>query len=63
MPIVSGGSDIATMMKLSALELAEKYIATGMATMEDIQQYCQFAENSTSWGVYLATVGTCAQKL
>lgn len=62
-PIVSGGSDVATMMKLSALGLAEKYIATGRATMADIQKYCQFAENPTSWGVYLATVGTCAQKL
>ena len=61
-PISPGGSDIATMMKLSALGLAEKYTATGMARNEDIQNYCQFAENPTSWGIYLATVGVWGQK-
>lgn len=61
-PISSGGSDIATMMKLSALQLAEKYIATGIVTRDDIQKYCQFAENQTSWGIYLATVGVRGQK-
>ncbi len=62
-PITPGGSDIAIMMKLSAMGLAEKYLATGLATMSDIQNYCQFAENPTSWGIYLATVGICGQKL
>lgn len=61
--ISPGGSDIATMMKLSALGLAEKYTATGMAKNEDIQNYCQFAENTTSWGIYLATVGVWGQKI
>ena len=61
-PISPGGSDVATMMKLSALQLAEKYMATGKATRQDIQKYCQFAENQTSWGVYLATVGVIGQK-
>lgn len=62
-PITPGGSDIATMMKLSAMELTEKYLATGLVTTLDIQEYCQFAENPTSWGIYLATVGICGQKL
>lgn len=62
-PISSGGSDIATLMKLSALQLTEKYTATGKATPEDIKTYCQFAENTTSWGIYLATVGIVAQKV
>ena len=61
-PISVGGSDIATMMKLSALQLSEKYKATGIATDEDIQTYCQFAENSTSWGIFVATVGVSGQK-
>lgn len=61
-PISPGGSDVATMMKLSALQLAEKYIATGKVSQEDIHKYCQFAENQTSWGVYLATVGVIGQK-
>ena len=62
-PISSGGSDIATLMKLSALQLSEKYKATRIATNEDIQTYCQFAENITSWGIYLATVSVSGQKL
>jgi ubiquinone/menaquinone biosynthesis C-methylase UbiE len=61
-PLSEGGSNIATMMKMSARQLAEKYIATGEATGEDIEKYCQFAENKTSWGVYLAKVGVIAQK-
>lgn len=41
-PLSNGGSGVATMMKMSALQLAEKYIATGRATQEDIDQYCRF---------------------
>jgi 2-polyprenyl-3-methyl-5-hydroxy-6-metoxy-1,4-benzoquinol methylase len=62
-PIAKGNSDIATMMKLSALHLADKYVATGKATQTDIQTYCQFASEKTSWGIYLATVSVMAQKL
>ena len=61
-PISSGGSDVATLMKLSALQLSEKYKATGIATDEDIQTYCQFAENPNCWGTFLATVGVSGQK-
>lgn len=60
-PIAAGNSDIARLMKLSAQQLAEKYIATGKATLTDIQIYCQFAEDETAWGIYLATVGVLAQ--
>lgn len=62
-PISTGGSDIATLMKLSAFQLAEKYTATGIATLEDIKTYCQFAEKSTSWGIYLANVAIMARKV
>lgn len=61
-PISPGGSDIATMMKLSALQLAEKYIATGIATQNDIQKYCQFADNKASWAIYLAAIGVIGRK-
>jgi 2-polyprenyl-3-methyl-5-hydroxy-6-metoxy-1,4-benzoquinol methylase len=61
-PISPGGSDVAMMMKLSALQLAEKYIATGITTTEDIQTYCQFAENPITWGIYTAKVGVSGQK-
>ena len=61
-PIAAGNSDIATMMKLSAQQLAEKYLATGKASSSDIQTYCEFAESPTAWGIYLATVRVMAQR-
>jgi 2-polyprenyl-3-methyl-5-hydroxy-6-metoxy-1,4-benzoquinol methylase len=62
-PIVAGNSEIALLMKLSAQQLTDKYLATGKATLSDIQTYCEFAETPTAWGIYLATVGVRAQKL
>ena len=61
-PIVAGKSDIATLMKLSAQQLAEKYLATGKATQADIETYCQCTEDSAAWAIYLATVSAIAQK-
>lgn len=61
-PISPGGSDVAMMMKLSAMQLISKYVATGMTTNEDINTYSQFAENPTTWAIYLATVGVSGQK-
>lgn len=58
-----GGSGIATMMKMSTVQLAEKYIATGEATQEDIENYCLFAEDQNAWAIYYATVGVIAQKI
>ena len=61
-PIVTGNSDVATLMKLSARQLAEKYLATGKATQSDIETYCQCAEDDKVWAIYLATVSAIAQK-
>jgi SAM-dependent methyltransferase len=61
-PLCHGGSGIASVMKLSTLQLAEKYIATGRATHKDIEKYCEFAENQSAWAIYYATVGVTAQK-
>ena len=61
-PLSNGGSIVATMMKLSAIQLADKYIATGAATRDDIQQYCQLAENPNTWAIYQATAGAIGQK-
>ncbi len=61
-PISTGDSDIAKIMKLSALQLSARYIATGIVNKKDIQNYCQFAKKPTSWGIYLATVGVSGQK-
>lgn len=61
-PLSNGGSGVATVMKMSTLQLAEKYIATGQATKEDIEKYCQFADDQCTWAIYYATVGVTAQK-
>lgn len=60
--LCKGDSDIATMMKMSTLQLAEKYIATGAATQTDIDHYGRFAEDQNAWAIYYATVGVIAQK-
>lgn len=56
-----GGSGVAKVMKMST-ELAEKYIATGATTHQDIEQYCQFAEDLHTWAIYYSTVGVSAKK-
>jgi SAM-dependent methyltransferase len=61
-PLSNGGSGVATVMKMSTLQLAEKYIATGRATHEDIEKYCQFADDRYAWAIYYATVGVTARK-
>ena len=61
-PLAPGGSGIATVMKMSAERLTEKYIATGKATQQDIEQYCQFAEDPQSWAIYYSTIGVTARK-
>ncbi|MBW4466440.1 MAG: class I SAM-dependent methyltransferase [Pegethrix bostrychoides GSE-TBD4-15B] len=61
-PLSHGGSGIARVMRISTVQLAEKYIATGEATQEDIEKYCLFADDQNAWAIYYATVGTTAQK-
>jgi ubiquinone/menaquinone biosynthesis C-methylase UbiE len=61
-PLSHGGSGLATVMRMSAAQLAERYIATGEATRQDIEQYCMFANDSNTWAVYHATVGIVAQR-
>lgn len=61
-PLSHGGSGPATVMKMSTVQLAEKYVATGEATPEDIEQYCLFADAQNTWAIYHATVGVVAQK-
>jgi len=61
--LAPGGSGIATVMKMSAERLAEKYIATGKATQQDIEQYCQIATDSRAWAIYYSTIGVTAKKV
>ncbi len=52
----AGGGMVAQMMKLSAEQLRDKYIATGMVTEGDIEQYGRLADDPDSWAIYYATV-------
>jgi SAM-dependent methyltransferase len=61
-PLSRGGSELAKLMKMSALQLADKYIATGETSEEDIHNYCLFADNPDTWAIYYGTVGVTAQK-
>ena len=60
-PLARGGSGIARMMRMSAEQLRDKYVATGAATPEDVDAYCQFAENRETWAIYYATIGMVAR--
>jgi ubiquinone/menaquinone biosynthesis C-methylase UbiE len=60
-PLSNGGSGIAMVMKMSTVQLAEKYIATGEATQDDIEEYCLFSEDRNAWAIYYATIGVTAQ--
>jgi len=61
-PLAAGRSGVATVMKMSAMQLAEQYLATGQATRTDLERYCQFADTPNAWAIYYATVGAIAQK-
>jgi SAM-dependent methyltransferase len=61
-PPSAGGSGMATIMKMSAVQLREKYLATGVVSDEDLEQYCRFAENPQSSAVYYATIGVSGRK-
>ena len=52
----AGGGAVAQLMKVSAEQLREKYVATGLVTEADIEQYCRFADDPESWAIYYATV-------
>jgi len=58
----AGGSGMATIMKMSAMQLREKYLATGVVSDEDLDRYRLFAENPQSLAVYYATIGVSGRK-
>jgi ubiquinone/menaquinone biosynthesis C-methylase UbiE len=60
--IVPGGSPHAQMMRMSTYQLRDKYVATGLATEEDIEHYGTFAADPTCWATYHATIRATAQK-
>ncbi len=56
-PISRGGSAIAKMMNLSAIQLKDKYLATGKVTPLDLEAYGRFTQSPESWAIYYATIG------
>ncbi|NES03658.1 MAG: class I SAM-dependent methyltransferase [Okeania sp. SIO2F4] len=61
-PVSAGGSGIAKMMKMSTMQLAQKYIATSKATQSDIENFYLFADDPNTSAIYYATVAVIAQK-
>lgn len=57
-----GGSEMATMMMLSTQQLTDNYLATGKANQQDIQKYCDFAQDPETWAIYHATMRVIAEK-
>jgi len=61
-PIARGGSQIATIMRMSAEQLRDKYLATKAADADDVNAYCQFAEDPSTWAIYYATIAVTARQ-
>jgi SAM-dependent methyltransferase len=49
-PLSMGGSGMATVMKMSAEQLREKYLATGVVGRSDLERYCRFADDRNNLG-------------
>jgi hypothetical protein len=61
-PLCAGGSGMATVMKLSAKQLWEKYLATAVVGPSDLERYCRFADDPNTWAIYYATVAVSGRK-
>lgn len=61
-PLSADGSGMATIMKMSAVQLREKYLATGLVTEQSLDQYCRFADDPKAWAIYYATVAVSDHK-
>lgn len=61
-PVSVGGSGLAKMMAMSARQLREKYLATGVVSDADLQRYGECAEDPQSRAVYYATVAVAGRK-
>ncbi|MEX5217132.1 MAG: methyltransferase domain-containing protein [Nitrospira sp.] len=61
-PASQGTSAIADMMRICAAQAKQRYIDTGEATEQDVDNYCRFAQDPNSWAIYYATVRVMGQK-
>jgi len=49
-------------MGMSTRQLRDKYVATRLATEEDIERYSTFAADATCWATYHATIRAVGRK-
>jgi SAM-dependent methyltransferase len=61
-PLCAGGSGMATVMKMSAEQLREKYLDTGVVGQSDLERYCRFADDPNTWAIYYATIAVSGRK-
>jgi SAM-dependent methyltransferase len=61
-PISHGRSPVAEMMQMCAAQSKQRYIDTGEATEQDVENYCRFAQDPNSWAIYHGTVRVVGQK-
>ena len=61
--LANGGSTMARMMAASTTALADKYVTTGEASQQDIEQYLRNAEDEQFWTIYYSTTSVIAAKL
>ncbi|MEC4890800.1 MAG: class I SAM-dependent methyltransferase [Nitrospira sp.] len=61
-PWSPGGSEMARLMAMSAAQLRDKYLATGLVTESDVEDYGRFTEDPRSRAIYYATVAVMGRK-
>ena len=61
-PLCAGGSGMAKVMKMSAKQLGEKYLATGVVGQSDLERYCRLADDPNTWAIYYATIAVSGRK-
>ncbi|MBV9389256.1 MAG: methyltransferase domain-containing protein [Chroococcidiopsidaceae cyanobacterium CP_BM_ER_R8_30] len=61
-PFANGGSRISQIMKMSAQHLAQRYVATGVCSANDVEQYIMAADDPLVWEYYYTTVATIGRK-
>jgi len=62
LPFANGGSRISQIMKMSAQHLAERYVATGLCSLDDVDRYIAAADDPSAWAYYYTTVATIGRK-
>lgn len=60
--VSAGGSGLARIMAMSAEQLRDKYLETGIVSEAELQCYRQFSEDPQSRAVYYATVAASGRK-